>query len=120
MTHRILIVDDDAATRYIYRQLLNNFELEEAADGGQAIELLRQQPFDLLVLDMLLPRVQGTGVLDFIYNNPDLEHIRVIVITAHDSYRQLSLREGDVLLFKPASPQQIRQTVNSLVVSTTV
>lgn len=116
MPYRVLIVDDDAASRYIYRQVLNSFELVEAEDGAQAIELLQEQPFDLVVLDMLLPRVQGTGVLDFIYNNPTIASTRVIVVTAHDGYRHLNLRPGDMLLMKPVAPRHLRDAVNRTLV----
>jgi CheY-like chemotaxis protein len=112
MSHRVLIVDDDAASRFIYRQVLTSFELVEASDGAQALELLREQPFDLVVLDMLLPRVQGTDVLEFIYSDPQIEKTRVIVVTAHDGYRQLSLRPGDMLLLKPVTPRQLREAAN--------
>jgi CheY-like chemotaxis protein len=118
MEHRILIVDDDPASRYIYRQVLSSFELVEAADGAEAIELLRDQRFDLVLLDMLLPRVQGTEVLSFIYDDPELAKMRVLVITAHDDYRHLRLRTGDMLLLKPITPKQLRETANRSLVTT--
>lgn len=118
MAYRVLIVDDDAASRFIYRQVLINFDLVEAADGAQAIQLLREQAFDLVLLDMLLPRVPGLGVLEFIYNNPQIEKTRVIVLTAHDGYRHLSMRPGDMLLLKPITPKQLREAVNRSLVPT--
>jgi CheY-like chemotaxis protein len=118
MSHRVLIVDDDAASRFIYRQVLTAFELVEASDGAQAIQCLRDQVFDLVMLDMLLPRVQGIDVLEFIYNTPQIEKTRVIVVTAHEGYRQLSLRPGDLLLLKPVTPRQLREAVNRTLVPT--
>lgn len=120
MAHRILIVDDDPASRFIYRQVLSSFELVEASDGAQAIDLLRDQRFDLVILDMLLPRVAGIEVLEYLYGDPQLTKVRVIVITAHDGYRHLALRRGDTVLLKPITPKLLRETVNRSLVSSSV
>ena len=119
MTHRILIVEDDSSSRFIYQQVLAGFESVEASDGAQAIERLREQTFDVVILDMLLPRVQGTAVLEFLYHQPNAEKTRVVVITAHSGFSGLSLRNGDLLLLKPVTPQQIRDAVRSMLVSPT-
>jgi CheY-like chemotaxis protein len=119
MTHRILIVEDDSSSRYIYQQVLAGFELVEATDGGQAIEFMREQQFDVVILDMLLPRVQGTSVLEFLYHQPGSENTRVVVITAHSGFGELSLRKGDMLLMKPVMPQQIRDAVHGMLASPT-
>lgn len=119
MANRILIVEDDSSSRFIYQQVLTGFEFAEASDGVQAIECLREQVFDLVILDMLLPRVDGTGVLDFLYRQPRAEKTRVIIITAHSGFGQLPLRKGDFILFKPVTPQQIREAVRSMFVSPT-
>lgn len=119
MTQRILIVEDDSSSRYIYQQVLTGFQIVEASDGAQAIDRLKEQVFDLVILDMLLPRVQGTAVLDFLYHHPHAENTRVIVITAHSGFGQLSLRSGDLLLLKPVTPQQIRDAVRGMFVSPT-
>ena len=119
MTHRILIVEDDSSSRFIYQQVLAGFEFVEASDGGQAIELLREQQFDVVILDMLLPRVQGTSVLEFLYHQPHADKTRVIVATAHSGFGGLSLRKGDLLLLKPVLPQQIRDAVRSMLASPT-
>jgi two-component system chemotaxis response regulator CheY len=117
MAHRILIVDDDPASRFIYRQVLNSFELLEAGDGAQALDLLRDQRFDLVILDMLLPRIQGIEVLEYIYGEPDLARMRVLVITAHDGYSHLALRQGDMVLLKPITPKQLREITSRSLVS---
>lgn len=119
MPFKALIVDDDPSSRFIYSQVLANsgFELIEAEDGVQALELLRACAPDLIVLDMLLPRIQGTVVLDYIYNDPRLANSRVIVVTAHDSYRTLLLRSGDSFMRKPVPPKDIRDAALRLVYS---
>lgn len=119
MSHRILIVEDDFSSRHIYQQVLPGFEFVEATDGAQAIEHLREQQFDVVILDMLLPRVQGTAVLEFLYHQPNAEKTRVIVITAHSGFSGLSLRDGDLLLMKPVMPQQIRDAVHGMFASPT-
>ncbi|MFQ3567890.1 MAG: response regulator [Aggregatilineales bacterium] len=119
MPFQALIVDDDPSSRFIYSQVLANsgFELIEADDGVRALELLRTHTPKLIVLDMLLPRIQGTVVLDYIYNDPRLSDSHVIVVTAHDSYRDLLLRSGDSFLLKPVPPKDIRDAALRLVYS---
>lgn len=108
---RVLIVDDDAATRFVYQQVLEvlGLSLYEAASGDEAIRVLSHDAPDLVVLDMLLPGVPGTDVLSHIYRSPHLAETHVLIITAHHSWAGLTLREGDRILYKPVSPRSMRQ-----------
>jgi len=62
---RILIADDDPILRALVCDMLGEFDhvVEEAADGQQAVDLLRAQPFDLLIVDMLMPNKDGLEVI---------------------------------------------------------
>lgn len=82
----VLIVDDD-----ILNRMMLTFELEAdghtivtAEDGHQALELLHSQPFDLVLLDVVMPRVDGYGVLAQMKSNSLLRDIPVIMISALD------------------------------------
>jgi two-component system response regulator HydG len=85
---RVLVVDDDAGVRYTLRETLASLpgvEVDEAADGELALERLAAHPFELVITDLRMPRMDG---LELMRRLQKLSHPpRVIVITAHGSER---------------------------------
>jgi len=85
MGGRVLVTDDDVALRTLMVHLLekrDHFEIDSARDGVEAIEKLDHDNFDAIVLDLMMPRIDGFGVIDYIREHrPDLLK-RVIVMTA--------------------------------------
>ncbi|KKQ52341.1 hypothetical protein A2865_03375 [Candidatus Woesebacteria bacterium RIFCSPHIGHO2_01_FULL_39_17] len=65
---KILIIEDDFYIRSLYRQsFLNaNYEVDEAADGDEALNLFKTRNYDIILLDIMLPRVNGLDVLRII------------------------------------------------------
>lgn len=65
---RVLVVDDDDAIRMLVTHLFvrRGLTVVSAGDGAEALECLRDGQFDLLVLDLMLPRVDGIGVLNYL------------------------------------------------------
>jgi two-component system response regulator MprA len=63
---RVLVVDDDDAIRLLVTRLFlrNGYAVESAADGAEAIEKMAQSQFDLIVLDLMMPRLDGIGVIE--------------------------------------------------------
>ena len=81
---RILICDDDAGTRLLLkRTLVREFEaaVTEAADGLQALELLEERAFDLLVLDLMMPGLDGTAVLKILREQMPLATLPVVILS---------------------------------------
>lgn len=81
---RILICDDDAGTRLLLkRTLVREFEaaVTEAADGLQALELLEESAFDLLVLDLMMPGLDGAGVLKILREQMPLANLPVVILS---------------------------------------
>ena len=115
-SYRVLIIDDDPSTRFVYRQVLDvlGLSLDEAGSGDEAIRVLSEQAPDLVVLDMLLPGTPGTAILSFIYSQPHLANTSVLIITAHQSWPDLALRNRDRLLYKPVSPRNMRQAARDV------
>ncbi len=113
MAHQVLLVDDDMSTRYVYRTIVTRMGLEvaEASDGVQAIEILSCSAPDVVILDLLLPRKPGIEVLDYIYACPHLAHTNVIIFSAHERAMVRNLRNNDVFLQKPTSPQHVREAI---------
>ena len=88
--YRALIVEDDRAILRLVKAVLEreDFVVEGVADGAAAIELLREVSYDLLIVDLLLPKVSGDEVLGFVEKSRPEKLRRVILTTA--SPRQIS------------------------------
>lgn len=116
MSHEVLIVDDDSSTRYVYFQVLNflGLTLEGVATGDEALRILEERAPALIILDMLLPGASGMDIISYVYAQPRLAGTRVLVITAHQNYRHIALRQGDLILFKPVSSHLMRESVLNL------
>lgn len=69
MAYRVLVVEDEPDLQIIYRDILSRegFEVHVAGDGEEAVSRLRSEPFDLLVVDFLLPKMDGVEVLEEVY-----------------------------------------------------
>src|SRR5437763_14315463 len=83
---RILIVDDILDNRDLLALMLSGegFELLMAADGEEALEIIAATPPDLILLDVMMPRMDGCQVATTIKSDPRTKTIPVIMVTAHD------------------------------------
>jgi adenylate cyclase len=82
----VLVVDDNETNRDLLRRRLQKqgYSVTVAENGYQALELIQSEPVDLVLLDIMMPRMNGYQVLEQIKANPDLRHIPVLVISALD------------------------------------
>jgi CheY-like chemotaxis protein len=87
---RVMVVDDDDDVRALSESLLRNVghEVEGAADGVEAIRKIEARRPDLIVLDLLMPRVDGWGVLEFLEEHPDPPP--VILLTSEADFEAFS------------------------------
>jgi class 3 adenylate cyclase len=83
---RVLVVDDNEANRDLLARRVRRqgHTVTIAEDGERALELMRQEPFDLVLLDIMMPKMNGYQVLEYLNADPNLRHIPVIVISALD------------------------------------
>lgn len=83
-TPRVLVADDDAAIRNLVLRVLGRagFETVEAMDGQDAIERLDADEFDVVVLDLMMPRVDGFGVVQHLIDTNPRMMEKTIVMTA--------------------------------------
>ena len=81
---RILVVDDEPNNRLLLQVMLANdgYEIVTASAGAEALALVEQQPPDLIVLDVMMPGMDGYQVASRIKANPATRHIPVIMLTA--------------------------------------
>lgn len=82
----VLVVDDDDDARRVVRRVLESARLRviESSSGRDALAMLRQEHPDLLILDLMMPEVDGFAVLEQIRSSPDLVHLPVAIVTAKD------------------------------------
>ena len=81
---KILLVEDDTALASVYRSRLEleGFDVCEANNGEDALSLAVSEHPDLILLDVMMPKISGFDVLDILRNTPETTHIRVIMLTA--------------------------------------
>ena len=120
MTARILVVDDIPANVKLLeaRLLAEYFDVLTAADGYEALAICEQQPVDLILLDIMMPGMDGFEVCERLKANPRTAHIPVVMVTALDqpSDRVRGLKAGaDDFLTKPVNDLQLMSRVKSLV-----
>ncbi|HVE72269.1 MAG TPA: response regulator [Thermoanaerobaculia bacterium] len=83
MRPRILIVEDDSATRELLRRILEleGCELDLVADGEKAVGALGQRKYDAIILDIALPRMSGTDVMEYIASTTPQALASIVVVT---------------------------------------
>jgi CheY-like chemotaxis protein len=115
---RILIVEDHPTMREAMRLVLEGegFEIDEAADGERALQMVRADPPDLVFLDMNIPGSSGAEVLEAVRADPATAGVRVIVVTADgEEGRGRALSMGaDEYFTKPFSPTTLLRTVEQV------
>ena len=86
MTARILVVDDIPANVKLLeaRLVAEYFDVLTAADGYEALAICEKQPVDLILLDIMMPGIDGFEVCERLKSNPRTAHIPVVMVTALD------------------------------------
>ncbi len=81
---KVLLVEDDVNLRDIYfaRFQAENYELSVASNGEEALATAVKEKPDLIVLDVMMPRISGFDVLDILRSTPETAHTKVIMMTA--------------------------------------
>lgn len=81
---RILVVDDEPAIRALLKKIIERrgYVVDDARDGAEAIELLREYRYDLLLIDLMMPNVNGFELVDYLAREVEKPLPAVIVITA--------------------------------------
>jgi putative two-component system response regulator len=116
--HRILIVDDEPPNRALCRTLLEpvSDHCGEAGDGEDALLALAAEPYDLVLLDIDMPKLNGREVLRRIRERPTVPHLKVIMVSGRvsgDDLAQLMRLGADDFLSKPFSAVQLRERVKA-------
>jgi len=81
---KILCVDDEQVNLKLLNALLapNNFEVIQAENGQQALERLKEQKIDIILLDVMMPEINGFEICRMIKEDPSIQNIPVVLVTA--------------------------------------
>lgn len=119
---RPLVLDDNRHFRSIMRTVLRGFgvrQVREAPDALTAFELLKEETFDLVFLDLDMPEIDGFAFIDLVRNASDStnQHLPIIVIAA-DARRSVVMRAveqgADDFLTKPVKPAEVLKRLTAL------
>jgi CheY-like chemotaxis protein len=115
----ILVVDDHEDVRRGHRMLFETrgFTVQEAADGAQALASIAKSVPSLVILDLMMPGMDGLDVLKAIRQNPATRNLPVIIVTAKTAPEDIQLgyrSEADYYVTKPCSNAQLRQVVDTI------
>lgn len=117
MCHTILIVDDDAELRLIYTYSLRRegYTVVQASDGMEAMSQLNANTPTLIILDALMPNMNGAEFLNRLNLMPRRSDIRVIVLTAYPGFRRrIEDFEIDLFLAKPVLLSDLMRQIKNL------
>ena len=115
---RVALVDDQELVRAGFRTLIESADdlevVGEAADGEEAVRLVRDYRPDVVLMDVRMPRVDGIEAMKQIHDMPGTENVRILVLTTFDldEYVHAALRTGaSGFLLKDASPAELLNAV---------
>ena len=120
MMRAVLIVDDDQFIRRLIATTLEDvgdFDLHEAADGRQALEVAARQPPSLVFLDVDMPELNGIEACRQLRHQPSTNQATIVMLTAavgDEVERQAEEAGADLFLTKPFSPLDLLQLVDQL------
>jgi len=115
---RILVIDDDADIGIMIKMMLEykGYSVSVAVRADQAEEMIGDESFDLLIMDMLLSGTNGIDLCRDLKKNGMTAHLPVIMISAHPNAKEICMQAGaDEFISKPFDMQEILSKIQQLV-----
>jgi two-component system alkaline phosphatase synthesis response regulator PhoP len=119
MARRILVVDDDILVVEALKELLTSsgYEVRVATRGQEALEILDQEHFDLLILDVVMPKMTGFDLCREVRKRDDeMSAVKIIMLTAKTEARDLQSEERcgcELYLTKPIDPGRLKELIRN-------
>lgn len=116
---RILVVDDGMTTRLYYRSVFEaaGFAVDEAANGLEGLERALLEQFDLMIVDVNMPKMDGYAMIARLRSDSAMQAVPIITISTEAEGRDADRAYeagADLYLVKPATPAQLVETANLL------
>jgi DNA-binding response OmpR family regulator len=112
----ILLIEDDASLLETILEILvlEGFKVITAPDGQHGLKIAAEQRPELIVSDLMMPRMNGYEMLSALRKSPQTAKIPVILITAYSDYKQIPIIEQDLgadVIIKPFNPADLLATI---------
>ena len=118
---RILLVDDHPEIRYYIRQILEeDYEVQEASHGLEALDILDNQDIDLIITDLMMPWMDGFELIEAIQDNPEYKKIPLLIVSARitDEDKEKALIQGiNDFMHKPFDKKELILRISNLIES---
>ncbi|HUZ01487.1 MAG TPA: response regulator [Thermomicrobiaceae bacterium] len=114
---RILIVEDEHAVAEVLEEFLDTlgFQTETVRDGRQAVDRAHQEPPDLIIMDLMMPRLTGGEAARLLKQHPDTAEIPILAISSVDNVYDLAdVLAVDAVLSKPFDLADLESRVSTL------
>ncbi len=117
---KIVIIDDDRITLAVIEKalILDGFWIYSAKDGEEGLELVKREKPDILISDMLIPKIHGIDLCKKVKESQELKHTRVILMSAvykNITYKDLIMESGaDDFMEKPVDLNTLKDKINKL------
>jgi DNA-binding response OmpR family regulator len=114
--HRALIVEDDPAIRKLVEKLLvrRGIDIDTAHDGRQAINKLLSGEYSVVILDLMVPEVNGFEIIDFVKKNNIKTPIAVVSAVSHQALTKLDLDVVKLVISKPFDVDEFTKAIYAL------
>ena len=114
--HRALIVEDDPAIRRLVGKLLQRrgIDIDIANDGKQAIEKIRGGGYSVLILDLMVPEVNGFEIIDFVKKNRITTPVVVVSAVSHQALTKLDRDVVKLVISKPFDVEEFTKSILAL------
>lgn len=117
----ILIVEDSVTTRSLIRAVIEDmgedFFTHEASSGFEALKMLPQERFDLIITDINMPDINGLELINFVKTDSRYKHIPLVIVTtersAEDRERGLALG-ASAYITKPFKPEDLQEVITNI------
>ncbi len=114
--HRALIVEDDPAIRKLVGKLLQRrgIDIDVANDGKQAIEKIGSGAYSVLILDLMVPEVNGFEIIDFVKHNQIRTPVVVVSAVSHQALTKLDTEIVKLVISKPFDVEEFASSIFEL------
>ena len=114
--HRALVVEDDPAIRKLVGKLLQRrgIDIDTAHDGKQAIDKLGSDRYDVVILDLMVPEVNGFEIVEFVKKNSIKTPVAVVSAVSHQALTKLDLDVVKLVISKPFDVEEFTKSIVKL------
>jgi len=114
---KILIIDDNVMVRKLIRNIFRNegYDIEEAENGIEGLEMVKQEPFHLIITDILMPKMEGLELI--IHLKRDFPKIKIIAISGGKPYYLYMAKKLGIegVFTKPVDPNELLKAVKRII-----